>query len=223
MRPVLYILLGTCLLPEIANGAPKTHVLSFGKWTTVKWFVGPGQDNPLDLKIRTLYVDGRPKEFTLGTAHDVTDRLIVVRRAFRLNDALPEETSSVPSWRWQRGGWLLVDRITGHVTPINLPEFDSFYSKAAWYRDYVAYCGVSDDGKNLYAVLAQLGRHKPILKKALGDAPADDVPDSACPAPRWQRQPLRVSFSSPMDQTLTYSVRGHAVDVVNDEEEEDTK
>jgi len=203
MRSVLFVLLAIFLLPRIAGGAPKPHVLSFGRWATVKWFVGAGH--------------------TLGTPHDVTDRLIVVRRAFRLNDALPEETSSVPNWRWQRGGWLLVDRITGHVSPINLPEFDAFYSRAAWYRDYVAYCGISDDGKNLYAMVAQLGRRKPILKKALGDAPADDMPDSACPAPSWQRQPVRVSFSSPLDQKLTYSVRGHAVDVVNDEEEEGTK
>jgi len=223
MRPLSCTLLVICLLPGIASGAPKPHVLSFGKWSTVKWFIGPSQDKPLDLKIRALYVDGRLKEFTLGTPHDVTDRLLVVRRAFRLNDALPEETSSVPNWRWQRGGWLLVDRITGHVAPINLPEFDSFYSKAAWYRDYVGYCGVSDDGKNLYAMVAQLGRRKPILKKALGDASADDVPDSACPAPSWQRQPVRVTFISQPDQKLTYSVRGHAVDVVNDEEEEGTK
>ena len=203
MRSLLFVLLAIFLLPRIAGGAPKPHVLSFGRWATVKWFVGAGH--------------------TLGTPHDVTDRLIVVRRAFRLNDALPEETSSVPNWRWQRGGWLLVDRITGHVSPINLPEFDAFYSRAAWYRDYVAYCGISDDGKNLYAMVAQLGRRKPILKKALGDAPADDMPDSACPPPSWQRQPVRVSFSSPLDQKLTYSVRGHAVDVVNDEEEEGTK
>jgi hypothetical protein len=222
MRPSLRRLLAIFLLPGIASGAPKPHVVSFGKWTTVKWFAGPDQDKPLDLKIRALYIDSRLKEFTLGTPHDVTDRLIVVRRAFRLNDALPE-ASSVPNWRWQRGGWLLVDRITGRVSPINLPEFDPFYSKAVWYRDYVAYCGVSDDGKNLYAMVAQLGHRKPILKKALGDAPADDVPDSACPTPSWQRQPVRVTFSSPLDQTLTYSVRGHAVDIVNDEEEEGTK
>ena len=223
MRAVLCVLLVICLLPGIAGAAPKTHVLNFGKWTTVKWFVGPSENKPLDLKIRALYIDSRLKEFTLGTPHDITDRLIVVRRAFRLNDALPDEKSSVSSWRWQRGGWLLVDRVTGHVSPIILPEFDPFYSKAAWYRDYVAYCGISDDGKNLYAVVAQLGRRKPILKKALGDAPSDDVPDSACPAPRWQRQPVRVSFSSPLDQKLTYTVRGHAVDIVNDDEEEGTK
>jgi hypothetical protein len=54
------------LLPGIAGGAPKPHVVSFGKWTTVKWFVGPGQDKSLDLRIRALYVDRRLKEFTLG-------------------------------------------------------------------------------------------------------------------------------------------------------------
>ena len=168
MRPALCMLSAIFLLPGIAGGVPKPHVVSFGKWTTVKWFVGPGQDKPLDLRIRALYVDRRLKEFTLGTPHDVTDRLIVVRRAFRLNDALPEESTSVPNWRWQRGGWLLVDRITGRASPINLPEFDPFYSKAAWYRDYIAYCGLSDDGKNLYAMVAQLGRRKPILKKGSG-------------------------------------------------------
>jgi len=61
-----------------------------------------------------------------------------------------------------------VDRITGRASPINLPEFDPFYSKAAWYRDYIAYCRLSDDGKNLYAMVAQLGRRKPILKKGSG-------------------------------------------------------
>jgi hypothetical protein len=221
MRSVLCGLLAIVLLPGSAGAAPKPRVISFGKWTTVKWFVG--QDKPLDLKLRALYIDSQLKEFTIGTPHHVTDRLIVVHRAFRVNDALPEEMSPVPNWRWQRGGWLLVDRITGHISAINLPEFDSFYSIASWYRDYGAYCGVSDDGKNLYAMVTQLGRRKPILKKALGDAPGDNVPDSACPAPTWQRQPVRVTFSSPLDQKLTYSVRGHAVDVVNDEEEEGTK
>src|SRR6476469_1632859 len=222
MRPALCILLAVCVLPVIATGAPKPHVLSFGKWTTVKWFIGAEQDKPMELKVRALYVDSRLKEFTLGIPHDVTDRLIVVRRAFRVNDALPGE-GSAPSWRWQRGGWLLVDRNTGRVSSLNLPEFDFIYSKAAWYRDYIAYCGVSDDGKNLYAMVAQLGRRKPILKKALGDAPGEDMPDSACPAPGWQRQHMRVIFLTQAEQKLTYSVRGHAVDVVSDEDEEGTK
>ncbi len=124
-------------------------------------------------------------------------------------------------WTWERGGWLLVDRVTGRVTQIALPEFYPFYSTPSWYRDYIAYCGISDDGKKLSAVVAQLGRRKPILKKALGEADGDDMPDSECPAPAWQRQPTRVTFEPLENQKLTYSLRGHVVDVVNDAEEED--
>lgn len=181
--------------------------------------MGP-ESKPLDVKIRALYVDTRLKEYTTGTPHDVTDRLFVVRRMFRLNDTLPAETSTA-RWIWERGGWLPVDRVTGRVTQVNLPEFDSFYSTSSWYRHYIAYCGVSDDGKKLFAVVAQLGRRKPILKKPLGEADGDDMPDSECPAPAWQRQPTRVTFEPEKDQKLTFSVRGHAVDVVNDAEEDE--
>jgi hypothetical protein len=65
--------------------------------------------------------------------HEVTDRLFVIRRAYRLNDNLPPETG-VPRWQWQRGGWLMVDRVTGRVSQVALPEFDAFYSAASWYR-----------------------------------------------------------------------------------------
>jgi hypothetical protein len=148
-----------------AAAVPKPDVISFGKWTPAKWYVGSADNKALDLKIRALYVDTRLKEFTTGPAHEVTDRLFVVRWMFRLNDSLPEETAPSPRWLWQRGGWLLVDRVTGRVTQINLPEFAPFYSTASWYRDYVAYCGVSDDGKKPFAIVAQLGRRKAILKK----------------------------------------------------------
>jgi len=121
-----------------AAAVPKPHVISFAKWTTAKWFVGSADNKVLGLKIRALYVDTRLKEFTTGPAHDVTDRLFVVRRMFRLNDTLPEESGTSPRWLWQRGGWLMVDRVTGRVSQINLPEFDPFYSTASWYRDYVA-------------------------------------------------------------------------------------
>ena len=203
-----------------AAAVPKPHVISFGKWAPAKWYVGSADSKALDLKIRALYVDTRLKEFTTGQAHDVTDRLFVVRRMFRLNDTLPDETSTSPRWQWQRGGWLLVDRVTGRVTQINLPEFDPFYSTASWYRDYIAYCGVSDDGKKLFAIVAQLGRRKAILKKPLGEPDGDEMPDSECPAPAWQQQPTRVTFQPDENQKLTYSVRGHAMDVVMDDDEE---
>jgi hypothetical protein len=111
-----------------AAAATKPHIVTFGKWTTVQWIpeAGAGENKPLTLpltlKVRPLLVDAHVKEFTLGPAHDVTDRLFVVRRAFRVNDSLPQESASPPHWQWQRGGWLLVDRLTGHISPINLPS-----------------------------------------------------------------------------------------------------
>jgi hypothetical protein len=212
------LLIGFFLWTAAAVAVPKPHVITFGKWTSAKWYVGPAEGKPLSIKVRALYLETRLKEYTTGASHDVTGRLFVVRRMFRLNDILPAETSGGPRWVWERGGWLLVDRVTGRVPQINLPEFDPFYSTASWYRDYIAYCGVSDDGKKLFAVGAQLGRRKPILKKPLGEPDGDDTP-SECPAPTWQRQPTRVTFEPEENQKLTFSVRGHALDVVNDAEQ----
>jgi len=226
---VVCLLVGALLLATGAGAATKVHVIAFGKSTSVQWFPGSGagsggEDKPLTIKIRALVVDGRVKEYVLGAAHEVTDRLFVVRRVFRVNDSLPEDSG--PRWQWQRGGWLLVDRLTGRVSPVNLPEFDPYYSAATWYRDYVAYCGVADDGKKTYAVVAQLNRRKPVLKTVLSSdgVPEDAAPDSACPAPSWQRGPVRVSFEPTGRARQTFAIRGHVVDLVNDaEEEEDTK
>jgi hypothetical protein len=148
--------------------ASKPHVITFGKWISAKWPNATGQ-KLLDLKVRALFVDARLKEYTTGNSHELTDRLFAVRRAFRVNDALPTDAANVVRWQWQRGGWLLVDRLTGRVSQLNLPEFDPFYSTASWYRDYVAYCGISEDGKKLFAIVDQVGRRKPILKKDAGE------------------------------------------------------
>lgn len=166
-------------------------------------------------------MDGRVKEYFIGTPHEVTDRLFVVRRAFRVNDSLPDESTS--RWQWQRGGWMLVDRMMGRVSSINLPDFDAFYSAASWYRDYAGYCGVSDDGKRILAVVAQLGRRKAVLKKQISnDGIAEDAgPDSACPAPVWQKNPVRISFERSGSAKETYAIRGHVVDLVNDAEDEE--
>ncbi len=180
-------------------------------------------DKPLTLKIRPILVDAHVKDFSLGPAHDVTDHLFVVRRAFRVNDSLPQESTSPPHWLWQRGGWLLVDRLTGHISPINLPEFDAVYSVASWYRDYAAYCGVSEDGKKIYAIVAQLNRRKPVLKKSLNGQtiPEDATADSVCPAPAWQRSPARVSFEPAGAPKQTFAVRGHTIDLINESEEQE--
>ena len=202
--------------------ATKAHVIGLGKWTTVPWQPWDSvTTKPLMLKIRPLIVDGRIREYVVGVPHDVTDDLFVVRRAMRVNDSLPDEAS--PHWLWQRGGWLVVNRTSGRISPINLPEFDALYSVASWYRDYVAYCGVSDDGNKISAIVIQLGRRKPVLSKLLPNdgVPENTAPDSACPAPEWQRNPVRLSFLPAGGTKQTFSVRGHVVDAVSDEEEED--
>lgn len=216
------LLLSTLLLCEIALAATKPHVISFGKWTAAQWQAG-SDDKPIPMKVRALLVDGHVKEYTLGVPHEITERLFAIRRAFRVNDALPDDTT--PHWQWQRGGWLLVDRVTGKVSAIALPDFDGFYSAASWYRDYTAYCGIADDGQKVYAIVAQLGRRKPVLKKLLSDKgiPGEAIPDSACPAPPWQRSPPRVTFESAGAPKQTYAIRGHIVDVVNDDEEDDSE
>ncbi len=221
---VVILFIALCFAGSECAAVTKPHVIAFGKWTSAKWPNATGQ-KLLDLKVRPLFVDARLKEYTTGIPHELTDRLFVVRRAFRVNDALPSENANAnananaPHWQWQRGGWLLVDRLTGRVSQLNLPEFDPFYSSASWYRDYVAYCGVSDDGKKLYAVVAQVGRRKPILKKDAGETAGGDDPDSECPPPVWERSPMRVTFQPDDQQKLVFSIRSRVVDVVNDAEE----
>ncbi|PYX36538.1 MAG: hypothetical protein DMG75_10125 [Acidobacteria bacterium] len=116
---------------------------------------------------------------------------------------------------------MLVDRATGHLSQISLPNFDLTYSATSWYRDYISYCGLSEDGKTVYAIVAQVGRRKPILKKSVGEVKDDGKAAYECSTPTWQRQPVRVSFQSQEGQKLTFTVRGHAVDVVDDTAEEE--
>jgi hypothetical protein len=222
----LFVALAASALPA----ASKPHVVAFGKWQTVKWFSGsispqppggtPGEASPRDLKIRPLYVDSKLKESTVGPAHEVTDRIFVVRRAYRVNDSLPAEEGKALRWRWQLGGWLQVDRVSGRVSALNLPEFDPEYSLAAWYRDYAAYCGVSDDGKKLFVLVAQLGRRKAVLKKPMGET-SDGGPEANCGPPRWQRMPIQVTFAPANYDEATFLVRGHSADLVPEEPEEE--
>lgn len=145
-----------------------------------------------DLKIRALVVDSQVKEWTTGEAHDVTDRSFVVRRALRLNDSLPGDKKG--QWVWQRGPWLLVDRVSGHIAALKLPDYDPGVSQVSWFRDYGAYCGVTASGKSLYAVVAQLAVRKPVLAKRLAALDAENRPDPVCEQPEWQREPLKVTF-----------------------------
>src|SRR5579863_1723386 len=116
----------------MAVAASKPHVITFGKWAAVKEFVGSEDDKTVDTKARPLYVDGKLKEYTIGIPHEITERLFSVRRAVRINDALPQEAGGSPRWVWQPGGWLLVDRASGHITETSLPDFDPYASSVSW-------------------------------------------------------------------------------------------
>jgi hypothetical protein len=197
--------------------APKVHLVAFGKWSSIRVREEGEEPKTIDLKVRALLVDGRMKEFTAGVPHDVTDRTFTVQRVYRLNDSLPQDSGAV-HWLWQRGGWLLVDRVTGKVQAIVLPEYDPNLSTVNWFRDYAAYCGTSDDGQKNFAVVAQLGRRKPLLKKALAET--NDGKDLNCATPVWQRDPIRVIFEHKSEAKFTYTVRSRAVDISSNDAED---
>jgi hypothetical protein len=70
-------------------------------------------------------------------------------------------TGSSARWLWQRGAWLLVDRNTGRITELKLPDFDPYYSDVSWYCDDAACCGVADDGNCVSATVEQITTKKP--------------------------------------------------------------
>jgi hypothetical protein len=217
---MLCFLLALTPLVALAAGKPKVHILSFGKVLPVRLYLGPDEESTAPMKVRALYVDTKLKDFVTGEVHDVTDRLFVVRRAYRLNNNLPSAESKGPSWVWERGGWLMVDRLTMHVAPVSLFEFEPFYSQASWFRDYVAYCGVSDNGEKLSAIVMQLGRKKPVLKKELGAANQGETLDSQCDAPTWEKKPTRVTFLPKQGDKQAFSIFGHAWDAAPGSDEE---
>jgi hypothetical protein len=215
MRPTLIIACAV-FLSAAANAAPKAHIVALGKWSAISWRAEDGEGQVVTLKMRPLYVDGRTKEFTTGAAHDVTERTFVIQRIYRLNDSLPQE-SGPTQWRWQLGGWLLVDRVNGKVQQIVLTEFDPDSSAVNWFRDYAAYCGMSDDGQKVFAVIVQLGHRKPLLSKAVAEAE-----DSAhlCSAPMWERHPLRATFELKPEQKLTFAVKRRAVETITEDRDD---
>lgn len=210
-RLLLLWLVCGCGLPAIA--AAKVHAITFSQWQKVKLVTGDNEDNLYDMWVRTLFVDGRMREFTSGELHEITDRMFVVRRTYRVNDMLPTDPAGKKVWRWQRGGWLMVDRLTGSVKQLALPEFDTYYSTASWFRDYVAYCGISDNADHLYAMVIEVGRKKPVVKKAIGPPLTAAAPDSECGSPLWERKPIRVTFAPTQKEKLSFTVRGRLAEI----------
>jgi hypothetical protein len=195
-----------------AANAQKPHTVTLGGTRKVP-YVPPeagadkAAEDTMTLKVRPLLVDGKQKEWTTGDAHDVTDRSFTVRRALRLNDALPSDAGA--HWVWQPGPWLMVDRTTGHVTALHLPEFDPIVSQVVWYRDYAAYCGVATTAKGgLVAVVAQIGARKAVVQKQLGRWPQPEQHGPACEAAQWQRQPMRVTMQATGGEPVVFEVTG---------------
>lgn len=200
------------LLAVSASAAPRQHSVFLGKWRSVKTLSDSGEGR--EVNVRRLIVDDRVREYTSGPAHDVTDRLFVVRRAYRVNDALPQDGQSAPRWVWRLDGWISVDRATGHVAQLNLPAFDVETSEASWYRDYAAYCGMSEDGAKAYLVVWQLGKRKPVLRK--------EFAGSSCEAPKWDRSPSRVTFVAGGEKS-SYIVHARGADLQPEATEEESQ
>jgi len=212
--------------PKQLSAAPrKGHLVVLGAARKVPYSkagdpagAAAGEDS---LRIRALLVDGALKEWTTGDAHDVTDRSFVVRRAIRLNDALPgdqpEPTGKPGHWVWQRGPWLLVDRVMGRAVALKLPDYDPAVSQVSWFRDYAAYCGVTASGKSLFGLVAQVAARKAVLAKKL--EAFDAAHADACAAAEWQREPLRITFHPAGKDAVSFDVVPGSAVLVEDADE----
>ncbi|WP_446745083.1 hypothetical protein [Silvibacterium acidisoli] len=203
----------------------KPHFVSLGAVKKVPYSIagdpaGAHADEK-ELRVRPLVVDGKVKEWTTGDSHDITDRSFVVRRALRINDALPGDDHGKNSehWVWQRGPWLMIDRTSGKVTALHLPDYDPTVSDAVWFRDYAAYCGLNASGKQLFAVVAQVAARKPILSRKLHEWNAADHSGPACSPAVWQREPLRIAFQPAGGEPVSYDLVGLSAVLVEDEDD----
>lgn len=218
-----FALLLALALPAWMWCASKPHTVALGAARREPYSAegdpAGAQTGETELKVRPLVVDGKVKEWTTGDAHEVTDRSFAVRRAVRINDSLPSDHA--PRWVWQRGPWLLVDRASGKVTALRLPDFDPGVSEVVWFRDYAAYCGLNAGGKQLFAVVAQVAARRPLLARKLGAWDPADHASPACGAATWQREPLQVSFAPTGAAAVSFDLVGTSAVLVEDGDEDD--
>ena len=219
-----------CLFPGSVQAA-KLHFVTLGAIRKVPYT--PPEATPeskgeeaTTLRIRPLVVDDKPREWTVGELHEVTDRTFVIRRVLRINDALPGEAAR---WNWQPGPWLQVDRTSGHITPLHLPNFDPQISEVVWFRDYAAYCGLVPTLKGgVMATVVELGSHKAVAQRVLAGWPLEKPEKSldkplypVCATPHWQRLPMRATLSLLGGAPVTFDVAGTSSLVEEGESEED--
>lgn len=210
LRSASVPLLLALLCPAIASAA-KVHTVALGAvrkvpYTPPEATPDTKDDDATSLRVRALIVDDKQREWTVGPIHEVTDRTFVVQRAMHVNDGLPGEPVR---WSWQPGPWLMVDRVTGHVTALHLPDFDPQVSNVIWYRDYAAYCGIATTVKGgLMAVVAELGARKAVVQQKLSAWPLPSAPHPACATAQWQRTPIRATLQQTGGQPMTFDVVG---------------
>ncbi len=204
--------------------AAKLHIVTLGAvrkvpYTPPEATADNKSEEATTLRIRPLVVDDKPREWTVGELHEVTDRTFVIRRALRINDGLPGEPAR---WSWQPGPWLQVDRTSGHISPLHLPEFDPQISEVVWFRDYAAYCGLLPTLKGgVMAIVVELGTHKPVGQRVLSSWPLDKPSHPVCSPAQWQRMPMRATLSLTGGQPVTFDVAGISSLVEEGEAEEE--
>jgi len=217
-RWCLILLCGLIAGDHTLRAAAKPHVVFLGSAKSVPYSIAsdPAGALPTEIKlrIRPLLVDGKVKEWTSGESHAITDRSFVVRRALRLNDSLPGDKTE--HWIWQRGPWIMVDRVKGSVTALHLPDYDPAVSDVVWFRDYAAYCGLTASGRQLYAVVAQISARKPVIAKKMSAWSPGESQPPACAAAVWERDPLRVTFQPTGAATVSYDLVGLSAVLVED-------
>ena len=165
-------------------------------------------DDSTTLKVRPLVVDDKLKEWTVGEMHTISDRTFAIRRVLHINDALPNDPGE--RWIWQPASWILVDRSTGHITALHLPNFDSAISDAVWFRDYAAYCGlaITSKGSSLVAVIAEVNGRRAVAQRPIGKWPQPDHTGLPCQAARWQRLPMRATLQAVGADPVIFDVLG---------------
>lgn len=217
-------LVAACALPLCAAAAaPKVHSVTLGPARRVPFLAADvsreaKEEEAGTLRIRALYVDEKLREWTTGDQHEITDRSFVTRRVLHINDALAGEKSG--RWVWLPGPWLLVDRISGRVTALHMPDFDSSISEVVWFRDYAAYCGVHTTVKNggLSAQVWQIGSRHAALSRIIAAWPQAERVRPVCAPAVWQREPMRVTLHAAGGDPLVFNVVGTSSLLVEDGE-----
>ncbi len=205
---------------------PRVHSVTLGSVRRVPFLAADvakesKQEEAGTLRVRSLNVDGRLKEWVTGEIHEVTDRSFTVQRVLHVNDSLPDERGT--RWVWQPGPWVLVDRVTGRVAALHLPDFDPEVSQVSWYRDYAAFCGVHVTAKNsgVSAVVWQIGSRKPAVQRVIATWPQAERVRPVCQPARWQREPMRVTLQPVGGAALNLDVLGTSTVLVEEGDSDD--